>query len=168
MIEQVFAPARFLELIGDFLLFESDGARTWKVMAKYHQVDAVHAAVESVAAAMADDRRGGLVWHTQGAGKSYTMVFFVNKLRRDARFANPTVVALTDRTDLDTQLLETFTRTHLKTSCHQATEIAGGSESLHELLKVPAGGSCSRQSRSSRRPRRVRRCRSSPSERTSS
>jgi type I restriction enzyme R subunit len=140
MIEEVFAPARFLELIGDFLLFESDGARTWKVMAKYHQVDAVHAAVESVAAAMADDRRGGLVWHTQGAGKSYTMVFFVNKLRRDARFANPTVVALTDRTDLDTQLLETFTRTHLKTSCHQATEIAGGSESLHELLKVPAGG----------------------------
>ena len=140
MIEEVFAPARFLELIGDFLLFESDGARTWKVMAKYHQVDAVHAAVESVAAAMADDRRGGLVWHTQGAGKSYTMVFFVNKLRRDARFANPTVVALTDRTDLDTQLLETFTRTHLKASCHQATEIAGGSESLHELLKVPAGG----------------------------
>ena len=140
MIEEVFAPARFLELIGDFLLFESDGARTWKVMAKYHQVDAVHAAVESVAAAMAEDRRGGLVWHTQGAGKSYTMVFFVNKLRRDARFANPTVVALTDRTDLDTQLLETFTRTHLQTSCHQATEIAGGSESLHELLKVPAGG----------------------------
>jgi type I restriction enzyme R subunit len=140
MIEQVFAPVRFLELIGDFLLFESDGARTWKVMAKYHQVDAVHAAVESVAAAMADERRGGLVWHTQGAGKSYTMVFFVNKLRRDARFANPTVVALTDRTDLDTQLLETFTRTHLKTFCHQATEISGGSESLHELLKVPAGG----------------------------
>jgi len=47
---------------------------------------------------------------------------------------------LTDRTDLDTQLLETFTRTHLKTSCRQAKEIAGGTESLHELLKVPVGG----------------------------
>ncbi len=69
MIEGVFAPARFLELIRDFLLFESDGARTWKVMAKYHQVHAVGAAVESVAAAMAGDRRGGLVWHTQGAGE---------------------------------------------------------------------------------------------------
>src|SRR5271169_2080225 len=91
MIAGVFAPSRFLDLIRDFLLFESDGARTWKVMAKYHQVHAVHAAVESVAAAMQGDRRGGLVWHTQGAGKSYTMVFFVNKLRRDQRFSNPTV-----------------------------------------------------------------------------
>ena len=49
-------------------------------------------------------KRGGLVWHTQGAGKSYTMVFFVNKLRRDPRFGNPTIVAVTDRTDLDDQL----------------------------------------------------------------
>ncbi len=140
MIEGVFAPARFLELIRDFLLFESDGARTWKVMAKYHQVHAVGAAVESVAAAMEGDRRGGLVWHTQGAGKSYTMVFFVNKLRRDPRFANPTVVAVTDRTDLDNQLLDTFTGTSLATACKQAQEITGGPTSLHELLSVPAGG----------------------------
>jgi len=140
MIEGVFAPARLLELIRDFLLFETDGARTWKVMAKYHQVHAVDAAVESVAAAMGGDRKGGLVWHTQGAGKSYTMVFFVNRLRRDARFANPTVVAVTDRTDLDNQLLDTFTGTNLATACEQAQEITGGLESLYELLKVPAGG----------------------------
>jgi type I restriction enzyme R subunit len=140
MIEGVFAPARLLGLIRDFLLFETDGARTWKVMAKYHQVHAVEAAVESVAQAMEGDRRGGLVWHTQGAGKSYTMVFFVNRLRRDERFANPTVVAVTDRTDLDNQLLDTFTGTSLKTACRQAEEIAGGAKSLHELLKVPAGG----------------------------
>jgi type I restriction enzyme R subunit len=140
MIEGVFAPARFLDLVRDFLLFESDGARTWKVMAKYHQVHAVHAAVESVAAAMGGDKRGGLVWHTQGAGKSYTMVFFVNKLRRDPRFANPTVVAVTDRTDLDNQLLDTFTGTNLAAACEQAQEITGGPESLHELLRVPAGG----------------------------
>ena len=106
MIEGVFAPVVFLELVRDFLLFETDGARTWKVMAKYHQVHAVHAAVESVAVAMGDGKRGGLVWHTQGAGKSYTMVFFTNKLRRDERFSNPTIVAVTDRTDLDNQLLE--------------------------------------------------------------
>lgn len=90
MIEGVFAPERFLALIRDFVFFETDGARTWKVMAKYHQVDAVDAAVESVAEAMGDDGRGGIVWHTQGAGKSYTMVFFVNRLRRDPRFANAT------------------------------------------------------------------------------
>ena len=140
MIEGVFAPARFLELIRDFLLFESDGARTWKVMAKYHQVHAVGAAVESVAAAMDGDRRGGLVWHTQGAGKSYTMVFFANKLRRDPRFANPTIVAVTDRTDLDNQLLDTFTGTSLSAACQQAQEITGGPKSLHALLSVPAGG----------------------------
>jgi type I restriction enzyme R subunit len=59
MIDGVFAPARFLDLIRDFVLFETDGARTWKVMAKYHQVHAVEAAVESVARAMAGDQRGG-------------------------------------------------------------------------------------------------------------
>ena len=140
MIEGVFAPERFLELIRDFVLFETDGAKTWKVMAKYHQVHAVNAAVESAAHAMASDRRGGLIWHTQGAGKSYTMVFFVNKLRRDERFANPTVVAVTDRTDLDNQLADTFTGTHLAPLCKQADEIRGGPNSLYELLKVPAGG----------------------------
>jgi type I restriction enzyme R subunit len=141
MVDGVFAPARFLELIRDFVFFETDGARTWKVMAKYHQVHAVNAAVESVAQAMAGDRRGGLVWHTQGAGKSYTMVFFVNKLRRDDRFANPTVVAVTDRTDLDNQLADTFTATHLAPACTQAEEIKGGPQSLHELLRLqPAGG----------------------------
>ncbi len=140
MVDGVFAPERLLELARDFVLFESDGARTWKVLAKYHQVDAVNAAVESVAQAMEGDRRGGLVWHTQGAGKSYTMVFFVSKLRYDRRFGNPTVVAVTDRTDLDNQLAETFTRTHLAPSCQQAEEISGGSRSLHMLLNIPAGG----------------------------
>ncbi|MBV9818195.1 MAG: type I restriction endonuclease subunit R [Solirubrobacterales bacterium] len=140
LIDGVFAPDRFLELVRDFVLFESDGARTWKVMAKYHQVNAVDAAVESVAAAMGDDRRGGLVWHTQGAGKTYTMVFLVNKLRRDIRFANPTIVAVTDRTDLDNQLAETFAGTHLAGSVQQVEEITGGPKSLHELLNVPAGG----------------------------
>lgn len=142
MIEGVFAPERLLALIRDFVLFESDGARTWKVMARYHQLDAVDAAVESVASAMppGGDKRGGLVWHTQGAGKSYSMVFFVNKLRRDPRFANPTVVAVTDRTDLDNQLAETFSRTHLASGMQQAEEITRGPRSLHELLKIPAGG----------------------------
>ena len=62
------------------------------------------------AEAMAADGRAGVVWHTQGSGKSYTMVFYARKLRRDPRFENPTIVALTDRTDLDTQLHETFAR----------------------------------------------------------
>lgn len=146
MIEGVFETRRFLELIRDFVLFETDGAKTWKVMAKYHQVHAVNAAVESAARAMTSDRRGGLIWHTQGAGKSYTMVFFVNKLRHDERFGNPTVVAVTDRTDLDNQLAETFTATHLAPQCQQADEIRrtpntpADAKTLYELLQVPAGG----------------------------
>jgi type I restriction enzyme R subunit len=146
MIEGVFETGRFLELIRDFVLFETDGAKTWKVMAKYHQVHAVNAAVESAAHAIVSDRRGGLIWHTQGAGKSYTMVFFVNKLRHDERFANPTVVAITDRTDLDNQLADTFTATHLAPQCEQADEIrrtpgsAEDAKNLYDLLKVPAGG----------------------------
>ncbi len=69
------------------------------------------------------------------------MVFFVNKLRRDPRFANPTVVAVTDRTDLDNQLADTFTSTHLAPACTQAEEVMGGPRSLHELLRLqPAGG----------------------------
>ncbi len=140
MLEGVFAPARFLELIRDFILFVSDGAQTWKIMAKYNQVHAVHAAVESVAVAMKGERRGGIVWHTQGAGKSYTMVFFANKLRRDVRFANPTIVAVTDRTDLDNQLIGTFTATHIEPHCEQAEAISKGEKSLRALLNVPAGG----------------------------
>ena len=151
MIDGVFAPARFLDLIRDFVFFETDGAKTWKVLAKYHQVDAVNAAVESVAQAMGGDRRGGVVWHTQGAGKSYTMVFFVNKLRRDPRFGNPTIVAVTDRTDLDNQLADTFTGTHLAAGLQagggdhrrpeqpaRAAQRAGGRDRVHDDPEVRA------------------------------
>ncbi len=97
LIGEVFTRAGFLDLIRNFVLFETDGAKTRKVMAKYHQVDAVNRAVEATWEAMEDrSRRAGVVWHTQGAGKSYSMVFFVTKLRRDTRFRNPTIVCVTD------------------------------------------------------------------------
>jgi type I restriction enzyme, R subunit len=141
MIREVFEPAALLELIRNFVLFETDGVRTWKVMAKYHQVDAVNRAVRATAEAMAGDQRAGVVWHTQGAGKSYSMVFYVTKLRRDERFANPTVVCVTDTNDLDNQLMETFARqAHLAPVVDQADRIQGGEKSLYELLDVPADG----------------------------
>src|SRR4029078_9648151 len=106
-----------------------------------HQVDAVKRAIEATREAMGADGRGGVVWHTQGAGKSYTMVFYAQMLRRDPAFANPTIVAVTDRNDLDQQLYETFAaQRELGQSVRQAEEIAGGEDSLHELLQVPAGG----------------------------
>ncbi len=137
LIHGVFAPERFLDLIRSFVLFEESGAKVVKVAAKYHQVDAVNRAVEATAEAMASDGRAGVVWHTQGSGKSYTMVFYVGKLRTDARFENPTVVAITDRTDLDTQLHETFARQRaLAPAVEQAESIAD----LRARLDRPAGG----------------------------
>ena len=146
LIRQVFTPKGFLDLIRNFVLFETDGAKTWKVMAKYHQVDAVNRAVETTWEAMSDkSRRAGVVWHTQGAGKSYSMVFFVTKLRRDRRFRNPTVVCVTDTNDLDNQLSETFDRqSHLAPAVSRAERIqrapSDSRKSLYELLDVPADG----------------------------
>jgi type I restriction enzyme R subunit len=146
LISEVFSPRGLLDLIRNFVLFETDGAKTWKVMAKYHQVDAVNRAVESTWQAMADhSHRAGVVWHTQGAGKSYSMVFFVTKLRRDKRFRNPTIVCVTDTNDLDNQLSETFDRqAHLAPAVARAERIQpakGDSRvSLYELLDVPADG----------------------------
>lgn len=141
MLRGAFAPERLLDLIQSFVLFEVDGGKTTKILAKYHQVDAVNRAVEATGEAMERDGRAGVVWHTQGAGKSYSMLFYTQKLRRDPRFGNPTVVCVTDRIDLDEQLMETFARqVELSQAVRRAEEVAGGGGSLHELLKVPAGG----------------------------
>jgi type I restriction enzyme R subunit len=137
LVEGVFTPARFLDLVRNFVLFEEAGGRLVKIAAKYHQVDAVARAVEATAEAFASDGRAGVVWHTQGSGKSYTMVFYVWKLRTDPRFANPTIVALTDRVDLDTQLHETFAaQRSLAPAVEQAESIAD----LRAKLDRPAGG----------------------------
>lgn len=141
MLHGAFSPARLLDLIQNFALFEVNAGKTTKVLAKYHQVDAVNRAVEATAEAMQGDGRAGVVWHTQGAGKSYSMVFYAQKLRRDPRFKNPTIVCVTDRIDLDDQLMQTFAKqAELAQAVKQADEVSGGSGSLHELLKVPAGG----------------------------
>jgi type I restriction enzyme R subunit len=137
LVRGVFTPERFLDLVRNFVLFEQDGGKLTKIAPKYHQVDAVNRAVEATAVAMASDGRAGVVWHTQGSGKSYTMVFYVGKLRSDPRFANPTIVALTDRIDLDTQLHETFSRQH---ALAPAVEQAESIEDLRTRLDRPAGG----------------------------
>lgn len=120
LIKGVFEPGRLLDLLRNFIVF-SDEAVTdrsgqsvralVKRVAKYHQYWAVNAAIESTieAAGPGGDRRGGVVWHTQGSGKSFEMVFYAAKIMRDARMANPTLVFITDRNDLDDQLFgETF------------------------------------------------------------
>jgi type I restriction enzyme R subunit len=164
VIEGLFAKQRFLDLVRDFLVFEDDGGGSVrKKMAGYHQFHAVQVAVaETLRAAelrgMADavgeergrygsqkqpggkpgDRRVGVVWHTQGSGKSLTMAFYAGRIIREPAMQNPTVVVLTDRNDLDDQLFGTFARcTDL---LRQPPVQAESRAQLRELLRVAAGG----------------------------
>ena len=136
LIEGVFDKRRFLDLLHDFVVFEDDGGGLLaKKVAGYHQFHAVKAAVEETLRAtkpqatlleaateqahglrrrrrggLRGDRRIGVVWHTQGSGKSLTMVFYTGAIIRELEMRNPTVVVLTDRNDLDDQLFSVFAR----------------------------------------------------------
>jgi type I restriction enzyme R subunit len=108
LLKGIFEKCRFLELVRDFVVFETLRQGTAKKMAGYHQFHAVRKAVESTARAAAGDRRVGVVWHTQGSGKSLTMAFYAGKIIQHPAMQNPTLVVLTDRNDLDDQLFQTF------------------------------------------------------------
>ncbi|GIW56648.1 MAG: hypothetical protein KatS3mg082_3052 [Nitrospiraceae bacterium] len=134
LVAGVFERRRFLQLLRDFVVFEDEGGgKLAKKMAGYHQFHAVHVAVEETlraamlrTAALAEDqgryeagrrrggepgdRRIGVVWHTQGSGKSLTMVFYAGRIIRHPQMENPTIVVLTDRNDLDGQLFGVFSR----------------------------------------------------------
>ena len=102
-----------LDLIRHFIVFETSDHRTLKKMAAYHQYHAVNKAVESTLKATSPigDRRCGVIWHTQGSGKSLSMVFYTGKLV--LQMDNPTIVLITDRNDLDDQLFNTFSEGQL-------------------------------------------------------
>lgn len=110
LIKGMFQRDRFLDIIKHFVLFQSDGTETIKILAGYHQYHAVNKAVESSMRATHEsgDRRIGVIWHTQGSGKSLSMVFYAGKLVISEELENPTLVVITDRNDLDDQLFSTF------------------------------------------------------------
>ena len=156
LFEGVLEPRRFLSLIRDFIVFEGrEGERPAKKMAGYHQFHAVRAAVgETLRAAgkrSADgpgperkqggrpgDGRIGVVWHTQGAGKSLTMVFYAGRIIREPAMENPTIVVLTDRNDLDDQLFDTFSR--CREVLRQPPAQAESRADLRKRLSVESGG----------------------------
>jgi type I restriction enzyme R subunit len=129
-----------LDLIRQFIVFEKNNAKTLKKVAAYHQYYAVNKAVEStiIASSSNGDRRGGVIWHTQGSGKSLIMVFYSGKLILEPRMENPTLVILTDRNDLDEQLHDTFSNCQqlLRQEPHKAED----RQDLRRLLKVASGG----------------------------
>lgn len=101
----VFERARFLDLVRNFIVFSQEDGGLVKRVAKYHQYWAVNAAIDRTkVASSVGDGRAGVVWHTQGSGKSLEMLFFSSKIMRDPAMNNPTLVLLTDRNDLDDQL----------------------------------------------------------------
>jgi len=110
LIKGMFQMERFLDIINHFVLFQSNGSDFTKILAGYHQYHAVNKAVESTQRATNEkgDRRIGVIWHTQGSGKSLSMVFYAGKLVINKELENPTIVVITDRNDLDDQLYGTF------------------------------------------------------------
>ena len=129
-----------LDLIRQFIVFEKSDNKTLKKVAAYHQYYAVNKAVESTVIASSEkgDQRGGVIWHTQGSGKSLSMVFYSGKLIIDPRMENPTLVILTDRNDLDEQLHETFS--NCQQLLRQESQKAESRQDLRNLLKVASGG----------------------------
>jgi len=165
LVRGVFERQRFLDLLHHFIVFEEDpdSGALHKIIAGYHQFHAVNAAVEETvrASGMAEtgsvlreeagtywsgrqrggkpgDRRAGVVWHTQGSGKSFSMLFFAARVVRHPAMQNPTLVVLTDRNDLDDQLFGQFQR--CADILGQTPVQAEGREHLRELLNRASGG----------------------------
>lgn len=110
LIRGAFHPNRILDLIRYFVLYSDEDGQLSKKLAAYHQYYAVNNAIESSKTVVTnpDENRVGVVWHTQGSGKSLSMVFYANKVRQTEGMRNPTLVFLTDRNDLDEQLFKEF------------------------------------------------------------
>ena len=106
--EGMFERERLLDIIKNFICFSNEGLKKYKILAGYHQYFAVNKAVEMAANATATDGKGGVFWHTQGSGKSLSMVFYAHLLQE--RLDSPTIVVITDRNDLDDQLYGQFAK----------------------------------------------------------
>lgn len=143
-------PSTFLDLVRNFTVFEKSKKEdsetgitqieTDKKLAAYHQYYAVNKAVQSsiVASGVNGNKKGGVVWHTQGSGKSLSMVFYSGKLITAPEMQNPTILVITDRNDLDDQLFDTFASS--RQLLRQDPVQAGDRAHLKELLKVASGG----------------------------
>ncbi len=107
-VEGIFQKERLLDILKNFICFNNDGPNTFKILAGYHQYFAVKKAIESTKHATQTDGKGGVFWHTQGSGKSLSMVFYAHLLQEALN--SPTVVVITDRNDLDNQLYSQFSK----------------------------------------------------------
>lgn len=140
LLHGVLPKERLLDIIRNFIVFQEINGKTVKILSGYHQYFAVRkAALRTQQAIEKNDKKVGVVWHTQGSGKSLSMVFYAGLIVTNPQFSNPTIVVLTDRNDLDSQLFGTFCASS-KLLLRQEPKQAQSREHLKELLKVKAGG----------------------------
>jgi type I restriction enzyme, R subunit len=139
-LKGVFDRRRFLDLVKDFIVFGDTGDGVAKILAGYHQFHAVKEAVSRTLAATSPDgdRKVGVIWHTQGSGKSLLMAFYAGQVIKHPSMENPTLVVLTDRNDLDDQLFGTFSM--CKDLLRQTPQQAENRDDLRRLLDRPSGG----------------------------
>lgn len=127
---------RILEIIKDFIVFLKRKDDKIKILAQYHQFFAVKKALEKTREAHSNNGKIGVVWHTQGSGKSLTMTFYTGQLMK--KFNNPTIIVLTDRNDLDNQLFATFSKA--ESYLVEAPKQANNKDELRDMLNVTSGG----------------------------
>lgn len=139
LIKGLFQPELLLSYLRDFILFEDDGSEIVKKIAAYHQFHAVRKAISTTLNAVGNDKKAGVIWHTQGSGKSISMCFYAGIMMSAPQMKNPTLVVVTDRNDLDGQLYTTFSKAEdfLRERPKQAVTRA----ELREMLtNRPSGG----------------------------
>ena len=127
-------PRNLLDIVRNFVVFEVEGGRTVRKLTRYRQFIAVNQAMRRIRSARKPSERGGIVWHTQGSGKSLTMLWLALKLRRDESQQHPTVVIVTDRTKLDRQIAGVFTACGFPNP-----ERADSVRDLRRILEQPTG-----------------------------
>src|SRR5574344_2668624 len=128
--EGIFEKPRLLDIVKNFICYSTEGVDRKKILAGYHQYFAVRKAIESTKRAVKTDGKGGVFWHTQGSGKSLSMVFYAHLLQ--CALESPTIVVITDRNDLDEQLFGQFAK--CKNFLRQSPVQARSRKNLHDLL----------------------------------
>ena len=134
LIVGLLSPGTLLNILRDYVIYELDGGKLIKKLPRYQQYRAVTAAMKRLTEGKRPEERGGVVWHTQGSGKSLTMLWLATKLRREPALSNPTIVVVTDRKQLDDQISRTFERCGFP-----APEQSNSGSDLRRLLTSSTG-----------------------------
>jgi type I restriction enzyme, R subunit len=137
LLQGIFDRERFLDIIRNFVIFWKDKKDTTKILAGYHQFFATNKSIKKTLRAVKGNKKIGVIWHTQGSGKSLTLSFYAGKIALEKELSNPTLVVITDRNDLDDQLFNTFASSmHLREKPVQVESVSD----LKEKLKRSSGG----------------------------